>query len=1004
MKNSFAIVLSCWFAVVPVQSFALTATANGHTWNYTVSNGEATIYRGNEMCAIESDAYGSISVPNRLGEYIVTSIGDYAFYSLELISSVSIPNSVTSIGKYAFWDCTGLSSVTFPSGLTCIGENAFSYTKLKSVILPNTVTNIGSTAFAHCSKLTSVSIPEGVTSIGNLVFSDCPVLTNVSIPDSVTSIGRYAFEKCTGLKTIQIPDNVTKIDVCAFSGCTSLSTIKLPDGLRSIGNYAFSGCSGLRSVLIPAGVTSIGGYAFQNCSGLTAITIPKTVTSIGDYAFKGCSGLTITMPSRFKNTQLHIPSGCTIQYYDFILEIVSELGTASPDRGTHYCQSGASMACSVSNPSATDGIRYVCVGWNGTGDVPLIGTGTNVVFSVSEDSTLRWLWETNVWIECSVSGDVSSVGLAEWRQKDSAPAVVPFEMVAKHCITEITGDTNGVVVDMMAKTVTIPTDAPHGVSIEIVDVVGTGSFPLPWSDEDGVVPWTMVEDASANDGICLRSGEIPSKSSSSTEVKVEGRGMVEFDWKISAGVRDRVRVLVDGDEKWRLVQSNDWTHASAFIETEGSHTVRWVYEKLSANPMGEDAAFLDNVQWRPARTLSVSSVAGKPVPKRGSNTFFFGDEIAASVASTVPPRGTRHTCLGWTGTGSVPVSGAETNVTFEITEDSSISWNWLTEHRIEFHPSGAVNSDLRGVWVPEGETVVVPWRLLAGCDSLSLGGDTDGVVLDETARTLAIPADRPRMVTLRTNKAISLADALDAPGIGWSTDDGLAAWLGQDTDSSDGEDAATSGVTLGGVGSVLTATINGPGTLFWKWKLVANGVSGVDVIVDDAIEAEFWIEDSCDWTDAMVEISGDGSHAVRFLFWNTGAETGDHVSMDCVSWSGAPSKNATQATPVPVPFSWLTGYGLALDGNYDGAAFASAANGIDDVWQCYVSGISPIDPLARFLSAIRMVNDEPVVTPNPDLGMERVYEVQGKKTLDVYDWGPTNKESRFFRVKVEMPE
>ncbi len=614
---------------------------------------------------------------------------------------------------------------------------------------------------------------------------------------------------------------------------------------------------------------------------------------------------------------------------------------------------------------------------------------------------LTWLWQTNIWIECSVSGTATAEAVAGWFPKDGAAVVVPFETGATNFVIVTSGDTNGVVVDASAKQITIPTDAPHTVSIAVNAKNWNGSFPMEFVGVDGTAAWAQ----SAADGYCLKSDEVAAGETAATEIAVEGPGLVEFDWRISANRGDYARVYVDGTavEGASLTRSTDWTHEALVVKGAGSHAVRWTYEKKSATAAGADAAFLDNVQWRPARTLAVSSVAGKPTPKRGTNTFYHGDEVEAAVAETAPPRGTRHTFLGWTGTGSVPATGTATNATFEITEDSTIAWNWLTEHRIELRPTGAVASDFESAWVREGESVVVPYRLLAG-GSPSLGGDSDGVTLDESARTLTIPADRPRTVTLRTDKAISLADALDAPAIGWSTDEGVAAWLGQDADTSDGEDAATSGTPAGNDGSVLVATVDGPGTLSWKWKLVADGVAGVDILIDGATDADSWIEDPCDWTEASVEIEGDGPHEVRFLFWNTGSEAGDRVSMDCVSWSGTPSKNATQATPVPVPFSWLTGYGLASDGNYDGAAFAPAANGLDDVWQCYVSGISPVDPLARFLSEIRMVDDEPVVTPNPDLGADRVYEVQGKETLDVYDWGPTNAASRFFRVKVEMPE
>ena len=82
--------------------------------------------------------------------------------------------SVTSIGDYAFYYCDGLTSVT----------------------IPNSVTSIGDYAFKGCSGLTSVTIPNSVTSIGNSAFYGCKGLTSVTIGNSVTSIGEYAFEDC----------------------------------------------------------------------------------------------------------------------------------------------------------------------------------------------------------------------------------------------------------------------------------------------------------------------------------------------------------------------------------------------------------------------------------------------------------------------------------------------------------------------------------------------------------------------------------------------------------------------------------------------------------------------------------------------------------------------------------------------------------------------------------------------------------------------------------------
>ena len=115
-----------------------TATVNGITWTYQVSNGEASI----TDCLTSTS--GAITIPSILGGYPVTSIGEHAFYYCYSLTSVTIPSSVTSIGNYAFGWCESLTSVTIPSSVTSIGNYAFGW----------------------CESLTSVTIPSSVTSIG----------------------------------------------------------------------------------------------------------------------------------------------------------------------------------------------------------------------------------------------------------------------------------------------------------------------------------------------------------------------------------------------------------------------------------------------------------------------------------------------------------------------------------------------------------------------------------------------------------------------------------------------------------------------------------------------------------------------------------------------------------------------------------------------------------------------------------------------------------------------
>ena len=211
----------------------------------------------------------------------------------ELVTDLVIPNDVTSIGKWAFYGCNSLTSVTIPDSVTSIGDSAFSKcSSLTSINIPDGVTSIGKNAFQYCSSLTSVTIPDSVTSIGEYAFYLCSNLTSVTIPDGVTSIGIWAFYGCSSLTSIAIPDSVTSINNSAFQHCSNLTSVTIPDSVTSIGDSAFSYCRGLTSVTIPDSVTSIGDEAFYNCSSLTSINIPDSVTLIGQYAFRDCSSLT----------------------------------------------------------------------------------------------------------------------------------------------------------------------------------------------------------------------------------------------------------------------------------------------------------------------------------------------------------------------------------------------------------------------------------------------------------------------------------------------------------------------------------------------------------------------------------------------------------------------------------------------------------------------------------------------------------------------------------------
>lgn len=311
-----------------------------------------------------------------LGHYQVRQgcmvIRDWAF-TLNSISSISLPNTITHIGSYAFGGCKNLTSITLPSSLIHIGTCAFIHTHITFVIsnsssflfengllidvkykkilsflslstdvtIPSYIKSIGDDAFLG-TAISSVALNNGLTSIGKYSFLHCIRLRDITFPPSLKNVGYGAFSetkinKVTNLspyidyikgclidknskslvacfandKMIELPKGITHIGSSAFGGNKIIEAIVVPEGVTTIENYAFSKCDNLTSVTFPSSLLYIGSNVFDLCLKLARVNLPKGLEHVDQDAFRCCGSASFS---------ICIPLGTKALYEDLLPE------------------------------------------------------------------------------------------------------------------------------------------------------------------------------------------------------------------------------------------------------------------------------------------------------------------------------------------------------------------------------------------------------------------------------------------------------------------------------------------------------------------------------------------------------------------------------------------------------------------------------------------------------------------------------------------------------------
>ena len=172
-------------------------------------------YKNNKANLLQYDGFDeNIKVPEKIGNYTITQIGNFAFY----------------YGK------------------------VYSVMNVRNVELPDTIEIIGNSSFYNLETLESIKIPKNVKSIGKSAFSNCSKIEKINVDSDnkffVVNDGiLYDYDKT---KLLYFP---TSKEMNEYNGLNSL---------LEIDDYAFYYTTKINKLILPAGIKNVGQYAFAH--------------------------------------------------------------------------------------------------------------------------------------------------------------------------------------------------------------------------------------------------------------------------------------------------------------------------------------------------------------------------------------------------------------------------------------------------------------------------------------------------------------------------------------------------------------------------------------------------------------------------------------------------------------------------------------------------------------------------------------------------------------------
>ncbi|MGC4014807.1 MAG: SUMF1/EgtB/PvdO family nonheme iron enzyme [Luteolibacter sp.] len=290
---------------------------------------------------------------------------------------------------------------------------------------------------------------------------------------------------------------------------------------------------------------SVSSAATSGTVDITGANTSAGVTYTPANGFSGLDSFVVRVSDGWSSDTITFNVTVTNPFADPVLTVVSAHGTPTPEAGTYPHARGTALSNSVAD-EATATSRYHCIGWSMVGDGPHSGTTASMSMTLTRDSTLTWLWQTEYRVELATSGNGTISASSGWFEANR-PIQITATPATGYYFAGWSGDTSGCT--MGGKSIVVPVDRAYATitanfaTVENFTVVGlpdtqnyctTANSPLGIYDKQ--TQWVVDNKETLNIKFLTHLGDIVDSATNTGQWTIATAAMGKLDTKLPYGV------------------------------------------------------------------------------------------------------------------------------------------------------------------------------------------------------------------------------------------------------------------------------------------------------------------------------------------------------------------------------------------------------------------------------------------------------------------------------------